>query len=158
MFSCKQVKLGAFNASLDCFRGYFDSCAGFSFAIPSFSDDLILPSGLNVTVTPGKSFTQSYSIPNSDLTFSVKSVFFGSTLLATVKNVLPKSSYCRVKTGIGLDWQIQNDCGSLVLSVRGGAFRKTEKIIPRTAQSYRYFRKSCCQSQLAAGRKEFLRL
>ena len=157
MFSCKQVKLGAFNASFDCFRSYFDSCAGFSFSIPSFSDDLVLPSGLNVTVAPGKSFTQSYSIPNSDLTFSVKSGFSGSSSLATVKNVLPKSICCRVSARRKLDWQIQNDCGSLVLSV-SGASRKTEKIIPRTAQSYRYFRKSCCQSQLAAGRKEFLRL
>ena len=157
MFSCKQVKLGAFNASFDCFRGYFDSCAGFSFAIPSFSDDLVLPSGLNVTVMQKKSFTQSYSIPNSHLTFSVRNVFPVSTLLATVKNVLPKSIYCRVKNGSGLDWQVKNDCGSVVLSVNA-AFRKTEKIIPRSEPRYPHLRNNYCQSQLAAGRKEFLRL
>ena len=143
--------------SLDCGWGGLKDCTGQVFAVLAFPDYPVVPSGLNVTVTPEKSFTQSYSIPNSHLTFSVKSVFSGSTLLATVKNVLPKSICCRVSARRELDWQIQNDCGSLVLSV-SGASRKTEKIIPRTAQSYRYFRKSCCQSQLAAGRKEFLRL
>ena len=143
--------------SLDCGWGGFENCTGQVFAVLAFPDYPVVPSGLNITVTPEKSLTQSYSIPNSHLTFSVKSVFFSSTLLATVRNLLPESIYCRVKTGIGLDWQVKNDCGSLVLSV-SGAFRKTEKIIPHTAQSYRYFRKSCCQSQLAAGRKEFLRL
>ena len=143
--------------SLDCGWGGFENCTGQVFAVLAFPDYPVVPSGLNVTVTPEKSFTQSYSIPNSHLTFSVKSVFSGSTLLATVRNILPSSIYCRVKTGIGLDWQVKNDCGSLVLSVSATS-RKTEKIIPRTAQSYRYFRKSCCQSQLAAGRKEFLRL
>ena len=143
--------------SLDCGWGGLKDCAGLVLAVLAFPDDPVVPSGLNVTVTPEKSFTQSYSIPNSHLTFSVRNVFPVSTLLATVKNVLPASIYCRVKNGSGLDWQVKNDCGSVVLSVNA-AFRKTEKIIPRTAQSYRYFRKSCCQSQLAAGRKEFLRL
>jgi hypothetical protein len=157
MFSCKQVKLGALNASFDCFRGSCSSCAGFSFAIPSFSDDLVLPSGLNVTVTPEKSFTHSYSIPNSGLTFSVRNVFPVSTLLATVRNILPASIYCRVSARSELDWQIQNDCGSVVLSVNA-AFRKTEKIIPRSEPRYPHLRNNYCQSQLAAGRKEFLRL
>ena len=143
--------------SLDCGWGGLKDCAGLVLAVSAFPENPVTPSGLNVTVTPEKSFTQSYSIPNLHLTFSVKSGFSGSSSLATVKNVLPKSSYCRIITRCELDWQIQNDCGSLVLSV-SGASRKTEKIIPRTAQSYRYFRKSCCQSQLAAGRKEFLRL
>jgi hypothetical protein len=143
--------------SLDCGWGGLKDCAGLVFAVLAFPDYPVVPSGLNVTVTPEKSFTQSYSIPNSHLTFSVKSVFFGSTLLATVRNILPASIYCRVSARRELDWQIQNDCGSVVLSV-SGASRKTEKIIPRTAQSYRYFRNNYCQSQLAAGRKEFLRL
>lgn len=143
--------------SWDCGWGGFENCTGQFFAVLAFPDYPVVPSGLNVTVAPEKSFTQSYSIPNSHLTFSVKSVFSGSTLLAAVKNVLPESICCRVSARRELDWQIQNDCGSLVLSVSATS-RKTEKIITRTAQSYRYFRKSCCQSQLAAGRKEFLRL
>lgn len=143
--------------SLDCGWGGFENCTGLVFAVLAFPENPVTPSGLNVTVTPEKSFTQSYSIPNSHLTFSVKSVFSGSTLLATVRNILPSSIYCRVNTGSGLDWQIQNDCGSVVLSVNA-AFRKTEKIIPRSEPRYPHFRNNYCQTQLAAGRKEFLRL
>jgi hypothetical protein len=143
--------------SLDCGWGGFENCTGQVFAVLAFPDYPVVPSGLNVTVTPEKSFTQSYSIPNSHLTFSVKSVFSGSTLLATVRNILPASIYCRVSARSELDWQIQNDCGSVVLSVNA-AFRKTEKIIPRSEPRYPHLRNNYCQSQLAAGRKEFLRL
>lgn len=145
------------NASYVCIRGGLVDPVGCSFVVPSFPDTSIVPFDLNVTVTQKKSLTQSYSILPNNLTFSVNGSFFGSSLLAAVKSVLPESQYCRILPRYELAWQVINDCGlpSFTVCIQASPAGRN---IPRTPRSYRHIRKNRCRIQVAAERKGFLRL
>ena len=134
-----------------------DSCTGFSLVVSSLPDNIAAPSGLNFTVTPEKSLALSYSILPNNLTFSVNSVFFGSSLFAAVKSVLPVSKYCRILPQYELQWQMKNACVLPSLTVCVQAF-SAGQTIPCTPQSYRHNRQSRCQVRLTASRKGVLRL